>query len=146
MKNTKFVIKIENQAEKLAALYWLHNLTGKNICEGVLEDTISDHNIVNYPYIFLDNTTIRASSGENNLFNSNLFNTGEVFAEYRVFRFNQLKEIENFYHNKFEESELYFENVSCILKEQGILIGGDYLISYPEIVILFDRLKQKNLI
>lgn len=49
------LIKIETQQEKLAAILYLQRISGRDISDGLLSDTLNNKYISEYPYIYLRN-------------------------------------------------------------------------------------------
>lgn len=90
----RIIVKINNKAEKLAALYHVANVEKTTITPSTLKSTLQDIMICEYPYIFKDLNRVDAMEQRG------LKNTDKIIP------FSELEKYEFYKNNKFLEVKL----------------------------------------
>jgi len=83
----KVLIKVNNTAEKLAALQLLSNLTGTAISDTVWQDTVEGKFISEYPYVYFDeerNVSATSDEVKRGYRNIDFANIGVLYAEPKI--------------------------------------------------------------
>lgn len=119
-KYSNIRIKINNQAEKLAALYFLAAKSGCKISDIVLKNTLANNSLVmQHPYVYISGEIVTATCSD-------------VGHDITIVKFSDLKNFDSYLALKFVEVVLNKEHTAKVYKDKVVVGCQSFPISVLE--------------